>query len=117
MASALLRGSSSTTSRTMPRYTSSLTDLSRNGEIPMMNPDGDSLLVPWPAAPESGGEKLRAQKPATTTSHIRLSRPTFFSATREQVVGFMGIRYRGLVRLIAIFSAGTWRRGRQTAAH
>src|SRR3989442_14099294 len=79
MASALLRGRSSTTSRTMPRYTSSLTDLSRNGEIPMMNLDGDSLLTPWPAAPESGGEKLSAQRPTTATSNFSL--PTFFPAT------------------------------------
>src|SRR6266516_7528642 len=114
MASVLLRGRSSTTSRTMPRYTSSLTDLSRNGEIPMMNREGDSPLKPWPAAPESGGKKLRAQRPVTTTRNFSLL--TFFSATGGQVVGFMLICCRGLIRLIAVFSPGHGRRGRQTAA-
>src|SRR2546426_1287896 len=95
MASALLRGRSSTTSRTMPRYTSSLTDLSRNGEIPMMNRESGSLLTRWPAAPESGGEKLRAQRPATTNNHFRPSRPTFFPAKGESVVAFMLIRCEG----------------------
>src|SRR5205809_297166 len=107
MASALLRGRSSTTSRTMPRYTSSLTDLSRNGEIPMMNREGGSVIAPWPAAPEPGGEKLRAQRPTTRTSNIRL---------RGCFVGFMRSRCRGLIRLIAVFSPGHGRRGRQTAA-
>src|ERR1041385_4831699 len=101
MANALLRGRSSTTSRTMPRYTSSLTDFSRNGEIPMMNREGDSLLVPWPAAPAASGEKPRAQRPKTATSNFRV---------------FMQIRSRELARLIAIVPAGNGRRGRQTAA-
>src|SRR6266516_897552 len=104
MASVLLRGRSSTTSRTMPRYTSSLTDLSRNGEIPMMNREGDSPLKPWPAAPESGGKKLRAQRPVTTTRNFSLL--TFFSATAGQVVGFMLICCRGWAN--RHFSGGKW---------
>src|SRR6266567_1817446 len=76
MPSALLRGRSSTTSRTMPRYTSSLTDLSRNGEIPMMNWEGGALLTPSPAAPASGGKKFRAQSP--TTRPGTLASPHFF---------------------------------------
>src|ERR1044071_5433766 len=102
MARALLRGRASTTSRTMPRYTSSLTGLSRNGEIPMMNPEGGSRLAPWPAARDSGRKKLRAQRTAR--------------ATGEQVFLCMRIRCRKLPGLIAVFAAGQGRRGRQAAA-
>src|SRR6185295_3500394 len=98
MASALLRGRSSTTSRTMPRYTSSLTDLSRNGEIPMMNFDGDSLLRAWLAARESDGEKIKAQRYTPTASNFRLRR-------REKAVLSNSNRCFRSVRWVAV---ATW---------
>src|SRR5688572_28412604 len=100
-ASVLLRGSSSTTNRTIPRNTSSLTDFSRNGETPMTKVDAGCGLVPDSVPPQLELEKLNQHRLQATTSVARLSFLPLIRAAGVRMVMFMGVRSFNAFQLIA----------------